>query len=103
VTPSYDQARQFGKDYVGALNTSPEAFGALFAPGAAVRVAGAPSDPDGVRDATPPGRSAFRGARLDPPDVLLTVRVLDRARASIEDRVHRLRLDRAGRIMALEA
>jgi hypothetical protein len=103
VTPTYDQARQFGKAYVGALNTSAEAFAALFAPGAQVRVAGAPASPDGVRDATPPGRSGFRRARLDPPDVLLTVRVLDRAAASVDDRVHRLRLDDEGRIAALEA
>ncbi len=103
MTPSYDQARQFGKAYVGALNTSAEAFAGLFAPGAEVRVAGAAATPEGVRAATPPGRSAFRRARLDPPDVLLTVRVLDRAAASVNDRVHRLRLDRAGRIAALEA
>jgi len=103
VTPTYDQARQFGKAYVGALNTSSEAFAALFAPGAEVRVAGAHAAPEEVREATPPGRSGFRRARLDPPDVLLTVRVLDRAAASVEDRVHRLRLDGHGRITALEA
>jgi hypothetical protein len=103
VRPTYDQARQLGKAYVGALNTSAEAFAALFAPGAAVRVGGAPSDPAGVREATPPGRSGFRRARLDPPDVLLTVRVLDRAAASVDDRVHRLRVDARGRITALEA
>ena len=100
---TYDQARQFGKAYVGALNTSPEAFAALFAPGAEVRVAGAPASPDAVRDATPPGRSGFRRARLDPPDMLLTVRVLDRPAARVDDRVHRLRLDGDGRITALEA
>ena len=103
MTPTYDQARQFGKAYVGALNTSPEAFATLFAPGAEVRVGGAPASPNGVRDATPPGRSGFRGARLDPPDVLLTVRVLDRPAARVDDRVHRLRLDGDGRIAALEA
>ena len=54
-------------------------------------------------DETPPGRSAFRGARLDAPDVLLTVRVRDRAAESVDDRVHRLRLDAGGRITALEA
>lgn len=103
MTPTYDQARQFGKTYVGALNTSSEAFAALFAPGAEVRVRGAPADLEAVRGATPPGRSGFRGARLEPPDVVLTVRVLDRAAASVDDRVHRLRLDGAGRISALEA
>ena len=64
---------------------------------------GAPAAPDAVRDATPPGRSGFRRARLDPPDVLLTVRVLDRPAARVNDRVHRLRLDERGRITALEA
>jgi hypothetical protein len=103
LTPTYDQARQFGKAYVGALNTSAEAFAALFAPGAQVRVADAPVSPEAVRDATPPGRSAFRRARLEPPDVLLTVRVLDRAAASVDDRVHRLRLDDRGQITALRA
>ena len=102
MTPTYDQARQFGKAYVGALNTSAEAFTALFAPDAEVRVGGAPADPQGVRDATSrPLR--LPAARLDPPDVLLTVRVLDRAAASVDDRVHRLRLDERGRITALEA
>ncbi len=65
---------------------------------------GAPADPRGV-SATPPlpAAPASGGARLDPPDVLLTVRVLDRAAASVDDRVHRLRLDARGRITALEA
>jgi hypothetical protein len=100
---TYDQARQLGKAYVGALNTSPEAFAALFAAGAEVRVGGAPAAPEAVRDATPPGRSGFRRARLEPPDVLVTVRVIDRAAASVDDRVHRLRLDERGRIAVLEA
>ena len=103
MTPTYDQARQLGKAYVGALNTSPEAFAALFAAGAEVRVGGAPAAPEAVRDATPPGRSGFRRARLEPPEVLLTVRVIDRAAASVDDRVHRLRLDERGRITALDA
>ncbi len=64
---------------------------------------GAPAAPEAVRDATPPGRSGFRRARLEPPDVLLTVRVIDRAAASVDDRVHRLRLDERGRITALDA
>ena len=98
-----DQARQFGKAYVGALNTSPDAFAALFASGAEVRVGGAPAELARVLEETPPGRSAFRGARLDAPDVLLTVRVRDRAAESVDDRVHRLRLDAGGRIAALEA
>jgi hypothetical protein len=101
--PTYDQARQLGKAYVGALNTSSEAFARLFAAGAEVRVGGAPAALEAVRDATPPGRAGFRRAHLDPPDVLLTVRVLDRAAASVDDRVHRLRFDERGRITALDA
>ncbi len=101
--PTYDQARQLGKAYVGALNTSPDAFAALFAPEAAVRVGGAPATPEVVRAATPPGRSAFRGARLDPPEVLFAVRVIDRAAGRADDRLHRLRLGDDGRITALEA
>ena len=100
---SYDQARQYGKSYVGALNTGTGAFAALFAPEAEVRVGGAPSDPQGVRDATPAGRSGFRGARLEPPEVVLTVRVIDAASQSVDDRPHRLTLDDAGRITRLEA
>ncbi len=100
---SYDQARQYGKSYVGALNTGTEAFAALFAPEAEVRVGGAPSDPQGVRDATPAGRSGFRGARLEPPEVVLTVRVIDAASQSVDVRPHRLTLDDAGRITRLEA
>jgi hypothetical protein len=103
VTPSYDQARQFGKTYVAALNTGADAFAALFAPGATVRVAGRPSDPDGVRAATPPGRSGFRRARLEPPEAVLTVRVIDRVAESVDDREHRLTFDDEGRISSLEA
>ena len=101
--PSYDRARQFGKTYVGALNTGTEAFAALFAPDAEVRVGGVSSNPEGVREATPPGRSGFRGARLDPPQVVLTVRVIDRASQSVDDRPHRLTFDDQGRIASLEA
>jgi len=103
VRITYDQARQLGKAYVGALNTGPEAFAALFAPGARVRVAGAPADLERVLEVAPPGRSAFRGARLDPPQVVLTVRVRDRARERVDDLPHRLTLDHEGRIASLEA
>jgi hypothetical protein len=103
VRVTYDQARQFGKAYVGALNTGLEAFAALFAPGASVRVAGAPADLGRVLEVTPPGRSAFRGARLEPPHVVLTVRVRDRARERVDDLPHRLTLDDEGRIASLEA
>ena len=103
MTPTYDWSRQFGKTYVGALNTGPEAFAALFAPGAVVRVGGAESSPDGIRAATPPGRSAFRRARIEEPWVVLTVRVIDRAAQSVDDLPHRLRFDDGGRITLLEA
>ena len=100
---TYDQARQYGKAYVGALNTGPETYGALFAEGARVRVGGADADPAGVLAMTPPGRSAFRRARLEPPAVVLTVRVRDRAAESVDDQEHRLILDDEGRISRLEA
>ena len=103
MTPSYDQARQFGKAYVGALNTGPEAFAALFAADTDIRVDGGASDPEGVRATTPAGRIGFRGARLDPPHVVLTVRIIDPAAQSVDDRPHRLTLDEAGRITSLEA
>lgn len=103
MTPTHDQARQFGKAYVGALNTGAGEFAALFAPGAEVRVDGAGTDPDGVRAATPPGRSGFRGARVDGEWVVLTVRVIDRAAGTADDRRHRLQMDDAGRIARLEA
>ena len=67
MTPTYDQARQFGKTYVAALNTGSEAFAALFAPGAAVSVGGRPARPRGRARRDPAGRSGFRGARLEPP------------------------------------
>lgn len=98
-----DQARQFGKAYVAAMNTGSAEYGALFAPGALVTLGGRPADPDAVRAVTPPGVTGFRGARLEPPHVVLTVRVIDRAAASVDDRAHRLQLDQAGRIAALEA
>jgi hypothetical protein len=103
VNVTYDQARQLGKTYVGALNTGLDAYAALFAPGAEVRVGGAPADLPRVLEVTPPGRSAFRGARLEPPQVVLTVRVRDRARERVDDLPHRLTLDDRGRIARLEA
>lgn len=103
MTPSYDQARQFGKTYVGALNTGLDAYRGLFAAGADIRVGGAPAELERVLEATPPGRSAFRGARLEPPHVVLTVRVRDRAAESVDDRPHRLTFDDHGRIASLEA
>lgn len=103
MTPSYDQARQFGKAYVGALNTGPEVFAALFAPDAVVRVGGVEGTPEEARRSTGPGRSGFRGARIEPPWVVLTVRVIDRATETADDRAHRLQMDDAGRITMLEA
>ena len=100
---TYDQARQLGKVYVGALNTGPDAYAALFAEGAQVRVDGADADVADVLAVSPPGRSAFRRARLEPPAVVLTVRVRDRAAESVDDQEHRLTLDEAGHITRLEA
>ena len=103
MTPSYDWARQFGKTYVGALNTGPEAFAALFAPGAVVQVGDREGPPELVREATPPGRSAFRRARIEEPWVVLTVRIIDRPAERVDDHAHRLQFDDAGRITALRA
>jgi hypothetical protein len=100
---TYDQARQFGKAYAGALNTGDAEYAALFAPGADVRLAGAPADPAAVRATVPPGRTGFRGAALAAPQVVVRLRVIDRARQAVDDREHRLILDDAGRIAALEA
>ncbi len=100
---TYDQARQFGKTYVGALNTGDAEYAALFAPGAEVRLAGAAADPAAVRATVPAGRAGFRGAALAAPRVVVTVRVVEPARQAVEDREHRLVLDDAGRIAALEA
>ena len=97
---SYDRARQLGKTYVGALNMGPEEFAALFAPDATVRVGGRDASPTAVREVAPPGRSAFRGARLEPPHVVFTVRVRDRQ--GVEDLPHRLLVDDSGLITGLE-
>lgn len=98
---SHDVARQLGKAYVGALNTGPRELAARFAPGAVVRVGGRDADLDGLRAATPPGRSAFRGARVDGEEVVWTVRVRDRV--GVDDREHRVTIDDEGRISALSA
>jgi hypothetical protein len=96
---TYDQARQFGKTYVGALNTSPEAFAALFDPDAAVIVRGSRAVPDAVLEVTPPGRSGFRGSRMDGEGFVMTVRV--RERESVDDQEHRAALGADGRIVSL--
>jgi hypothetical protein len=98
---TYDQARQFGKTYVGALNTSPSAFAALFAADARGAVGGAPATPAGVREATPPWRSSFKGVEMDGAGFRIRVRVLEPG--SHEDRMHRVELDAGGRIVALDA
>ncbi len=100
---TYDQARQLGKRYVGALNTGDAEYAALFAPGAEVRLAGEPADPAAVRATVSPGRTGFRGAALAAPHVVVTLRVTDPARQAVDDREHRLVVDDAGRIAALEA
>jgi hypothetical protein len=99
---TYDQARQFGKVYVAALNTGEEAFAALFAPDATVTVLGEAVAPPRVREVTPPGLSAYRGARMN-ADGSFAVLVRVRGRTSVDDREHLLRLDDAGRIVALSA
>src|SRR5262249_17954974 len=96
---TYDQARQFGKTYVGALNTSREAFAALFDPDAAVTVRGTQSLPDAVLAVTPPGRSGFRGSRMDGAGFVMTVRVRDRE--GVDDQEHRAALGADGRIVSL--
>jgi hypothetical protein len=100
---TYDQARQFGKTYVGALNTGRAEFEALLAPDVRLRVGGRDATLDRVFETTPPGRSAFRRARLEPPEVVMTVRVRDRAAERVDDREHRLLLDDAGRIAVIDA
>lgn len=97
---TYDQARQYGKTYVGALNSGCDPFAELFAEEAEVRVDGVRASIDDVLEVAPPGRSGFRGARLVPPAVVLIVRVRDVL--SVEDQAHRLVLDDLGRIVALD-
>jgi hypothetical protein len=100
---TYDQARQLGKVYVGALNTGDAEYAALFAPGADVRLGGEAADPAAVRATVPPGRTGFRGAALAAPYVVVTLRITDPARQVADDREHRLVVDDAGRIAGLEA
>ena len=98
---SYDVARQLGKTYIGALNTGEAEFAALFAPDARVTVGGREGTLDDVRAAFPPGRSSFRGARLEPPHVVFTVRVKEGQ--TVTDLPHRLDVADDGTILALEA
>jgi hypothetical protein len=98
---SYDVARQLGKTYIGALNTGEAEFAALFAPDATVTVGGREGTLADVRTAFPPGRSSFRGARLEPPHVVFTVRVKEGR--EVVDRPHRLDVADDGTILALEA
>jgi hypothetical protein len=98
---TYDQARQFGKVYVGALNTSLAAFEDLFAEDALLRVGGGPASPADVFRVAPPGRSSYRGVRLQGEGFLVTVRV--RERTEVDDLAHRLVLGGDGRIVVLEA
>ena len=98
---TYDQARQFGKLYTGAMNSGLDAYAALFAPEAQITVHGRPATLERVREVTPPDRSGHRGARLDPPEVVFTIRVRDVAAASVEDIEHRVVVDDEGRITRL--
>ena len=98
---TYDQARQFGKLYTGAMNSGLETYAALFAPQATITVHGQPATLERVREVTPPDRSGHRGARLDPPEVVFTIRVRDVAAASVADIEHRVVVDDDGRITRL--
>jgi hypothetical protein len=98
---TYDQARQFGKRYTGAMNTGIEEFAALFAPGAEVVVDGRPADLDRVRQVTPPDRSGHRGARLEDPEVVFTIRVRDPRAGTVRDIEHRVVIGDDGRITRL--
>ena len=99
---SHDQARQFAKTYMGALNTGEGAFAALFAHDARVTIAGAPATAAEVRTATMPGRSAYRGARVDAPGFYVLIRVRPGGTA-VEERRHRVVLRKDGLIGSLEA
>jgi len=98
---TYDQARQFGKLYTGAMNSGLEQYAALFAPGTEIIVRGEPSDLERVREVCPPECTGHRGARLDAPEVVLTVRVRDADAGSVADIEHRLLIDDDGRIARL--
>lgn len=100
---TYDQARQFGKLYTGALNTGLGAYSALFAPDAEVTIDGTPASLEQVREATPADRSGHRGARLDPPEAIFTIRLRDRANAAVEDIQHRVVVGDDGLIVRLRA
>lgn len=99
---SHDQARQFAKLYIGALNTGGAAFASLFARDADVRVGGEPADAAGVRELTLPGRSAYRGARVDAPGFFVLIRVRPGG-AAVEEREHRVELREDGLIASLRA
>lgn len=99
---SHDQARQFAKTYMAALNTGEEQFAALFAGDAEVRLRGQPATPARVRGATLPGRSAYRGARVEAPGFLVLIRVRPGGTV-VEERQHRVELRPDGQIGSLSA
>lgn len=98
---TYDQARQYGKTYVGALNTGAEAFAGLFAEGALITIAGSTAGIAAVLEQTPPTRCNYRGARLEDPYAVLNVRV--RIGEDVTDVEHRVALNAAGLITTLVA
>jgi hypothetical protein len=98
---TYDQARQFGKRYTGAMNSGLDEYAALFAPGAQIVVDGEPADLERVRRVTPPDRSGHRGARLDAPEVVFTIRVRDPRAGTVRDIEHRVLVGDDGRITRL--
>lgn len=102
MTITLDAARQFGKRYVGALNTGPDALAELLAPDAEVGTDDAPGGGlEALLAGTPPGRAWFRGASLDGEAMLARVRVLEPAGA--REQVHRITLDGGGRIATLRS
>lgn len=98
---SYDQARQFCKTYVAALNTSPEAYAALFAPDAEILRESRPCTLTDIAAFTPAGRSGYGGARIEGPEVVLLVKVRHPERLDLHE--HRVLLDNDGRIVRLRA
>ena len=98
---TYDQARQYGKTYVGALNTGVDAFAGLFANDAFITVGGVEADIAAVLEQTPPTRCNYRGARLEDPYAVLNVRV--RIGEDVTDIEHRVALNAAGLIATLVA
>lgn len=98
---SHDRARQLAKAYVGAINTDEETLSALLAPAAVVRVDGTETRLAALHAVAPPRRSSLAGRRLEGDCLVVVVRVRDRT--GEERREHRLAVDEAGWITAIDA